>query len=82
MITVPDWKSPVIEGNTWRVQCSTYHYLVEHDDGKLPLPVERCGALMLDPKGKTARFIDYSDEREQAFQVFLNALNSHRWMVE
>ena len=80
VITVPDWKSPVTEGNTWKVQCSTYHYLVDVY-GKLSLPVKRCGALMLNPKGKTAKFIDYSDEREQAFQVFLNALNSHRWLI-
>ena len=80
VITVPDWKSPVTEGNTWKVQCGTYHYLVDVY-GQLSLPVERCGALMLNPKGKTAKFIDYSDEREQAFQVFLNALNSHRWLI-
>ncbi len=79
---VVDWKSPILEGNTWKAQIAAYQYLAEiNTSGDLDLPVTKCGALMLNPKGKTAKFIDYSDERQQAFQVFLNALNSHRWLI-
>lgn len=80
VITVIDWKSPLMEGNTWKLQCGAYHYLVEwYGHAHWARSVDRCGALMLDPKGKTAKFIDYSDEREMYFNIFLQALNVHRW---
>ena len=78
---VVDWKSPVTEGNTWKAQVGAYFYLANQKELKLPVTMRKAGALMLNPKGKTAKFIDYSDERQQAFQIFLNALNSHRWLV-
>ncbi len=82
---VLDWKSPVSEGSTWKTQIGSYCYLVEHYAGlrynNQPFVVERCGGLQLHPKGKIAKFLDYSDEKAQAFQVFLQALNAHRHLI-
>lgn len=78
-ITVIDWKSPVSEGNTWKCQVSTYDYLLAKY-GPFPNSVQYCGALQLDPKGKTARLLDYTKEKQMSFNVFLQALNAHRWL--
>lgn len=79
-ITTIDWKSPIAEGKTWKVQVSTYHYLIEKY-GNLPMPAKYCGALKLNPKGQTARYVDYTDQKEISFNIFLQALNVHRHLV-
>lgn len=79
-ITTVDWKSPVSEGNSWCCQVSTYHYLVSKY-GKLPLPAKYCGVLQLNPKGKIARYVDYTDQKEISFNIFLQALNAHRHLI-
>jgi len=79
-ITTIDWKSPISEGNTWKAQVSSYDYLVDKY-ANLPLPAKYCGALQLDPKGKTARLLDYTQEKQTSFNIFLQALNSHRWLM-
>ncbi len=78
--TTVDWKSPVSEGNTWKTQVSAYNYLVGKY-GKLPLPAKYCGALQLNPKGRIARYTDYTNQKEMSFNVFLQALNAHRHLI-
>lgn len=79
-VSTIDWKSPVSEGNTWKCQVSTYDYLVAKY-ANLPLPAMYCGALQLNPKGKTARLLDYTREKQTSFNIFLQALHAHRWLV-
>lgn len=79
-VVVPDWKNPVTESKTWRGQIEAYCHLVEKH-GELPegLHVDRWGAVMLHPKGKTAKFVEYTDIRHQYFAAFLGALQAYKF---
>ena len=78
-LTVIDWKSPISEGKTWRSQVAAYWHLVEaHMNPPLELPIERCGALMLSPRGSTPRFKEYTEFHADYFNDFLLALGAYR----
>ena len=79
-VVVPDWKSPVTESKTWKGQISTYWHLVDQHSG-LPdgLRVTRCGAVMLHPKGKTAKFVEYTEAYAGHFAAFLGALQAYKF---
>lgn len=78
-LTVIDWKSPVTEGKTWRSQVAAYWHLVEgHMNPPLELPIERCGALMLSPRGSTPSFREYTEFHADYFNDFLLALGAYR----
>ena len=50
--SLEDWKTPLVESKTWEAQVAGgYWHLV----GKAYSNVKRCGAIMLDPKGKIAK---------------------------
>ncbi|HBF42329.1 MAG TPA: hypothetical protein DDW42_01625 [Desulfobacteraceae bacterium] len=78
-LTVVDWKSPITEGKTWRSQLAAYWHLVEkHMAPPLDLPVERCGSLMLSPKGTIPSFREYTKFQPDYFSDFLSALDAYR----
>ena len=79
-VVVIDWKSPLVESKTWTIQVAAYCHLVDKHGG-LPdgLKVERAGAVMLDPKGKTAKMVEYTESINTAFSVFLAALTAWKY---
>ena len=79
-VTVVDWKSPVSASKTWKGQLSAYWHLVDKH-GNLPpgMKVLSCGAVMLHPGGKTAKFMEYSDIYNQYFSAFLGALQAYKF---
>ena len=78
-VTVVDWKSPICEGKTWRSQVAAYWHLLEnHLDPPLDLPITRCGALMLSPRGATPSFREYTEFQPDYFNDFLLALGAYQ----
>lgn len=78
-LTIIDWKSPVTEGKTWRSQVAAYwHLAAEHAEPPLPLPIERCGSLMLSPRGSTPSFREYTEFQPDYFNDYLLALGAYR----
>ena len=78
-LTVIDWKSPVTEGKTWRSQVAAYWHLAEtHAQPQLDLPIERCGSLMLSPRGSTPSFREYTEFHADYFNDFLLALGAYK----
>ena len=73
--TLVDWKSPVMESKSWRLQISAYRALAMQN-GYL---IHRTGALQLSPKGKVAKFREYSGTISHDFSVFLNALSIYKY---
>jgi len=80
-ITVPDWKSPVSESKAWPLQLSAYHHLIIKAHRYKPEKVG-FGALMLHPKGGTARMKPYSQDQTYFFSIFLGLLNAARYFKE
>lgn len=73
-IVVVDWKTPITEGKTWRLQLAGYLYLAK---GYKP---DRAMALQLFKDGKMARAIDYqSDPRDLA--CFLAAAGVYHYIL-
>jgi len=71
---VVDWKTPVTEGKTWRLQLAGYLYLAQE------YKPERAMALQLFKDGKMARAIDYqSDPRDLA--CFLSAAGVYHYIL-
>lgn len=77
-ITVVDIKTPATESKTWKGQLGAYWHLVE-EHGGFDLPVIRCGSLMLDPNGKTARLVEYTENSAADFNAFVAALTAWRY---
>jgi len=77
---VLDWKSPVSESKTWPLQIASYCHLVDKHGG-LPdgMRVERAAAVMLHPKGKAAKMVEYTQSINTAFAVFLAALTTWKY---
>ena len=73
--TLVDWKSPVLESKSWRLQISAYRSLAMQN-GYL---IHRTGALQLSPKGKVAKFREYSGTINHDFSLFLNALSIYKY---
>lgn len=73
--TLCDWKSPVIESKSWQLQISAYRALAMQN-GYL---IHRTGALQLSPKGKVAKFREYSGTIVHDHSLFLNALAVYRY---
>ena len=74
-ITVLDWKTPLVESKTWRIQLSAYWYLAK----KLGLNVRRCAALMPRKDGKKAALKEYTEFQACHFNIFLSCLNCTRY---
>ena len=75
-----DLKSPIVESKSWPIQVSAYCHLADKH-GNLPkgLRVERAGAVMVHPKGKTAKMVEYTQGINVAFSVFLAALTAWKY---
>ena len=73
--TLVDWKSPVMESKSWRLQISAYRALAMQN-GYL---IHRTGALQLSPKGKVAKFREYSGTLVQDFATFLCCLSAYQF---
>lgn len=73
--TLVDWKSPVTESKSWRLQISAYRALAMQND----YLIHRTGALQLSPKGKVAKFQEYSGTNIHDFNLFLNALAVYQY---
>lgn len=73
--TLCDWKSPVVESKSWRLQISAYRALAMQN-GYL---IHRTGALQLSPKGKVAKFREYSGTITHDYSLFLNALAVYKY---
>ncbi len=76
-ITIPDLKTPITEGPTWKGQSGAYLHLVE-EHGGYDLPALRAGSLMLDPKGKQAKLIEHTNSATD-FNAFVAALTAWRY---
>lgn len=74
--TVIDLKTPITEGAVWRGQVAAYRHLAECSG--LGLPIERQVSLMLSPKGKSAKFKEYTANKED-LAAFLAALTAYRY---
>ena len=72
-----DWKSPVTQSLTWEVQVSAYRKLAQLAYPELT--INRVGVLQLSPKGRPAKFRDYTGPMEQRFSIFLNVLSAYRF---
>ena len=66
---IPDWKTPQVESLSWPVQISAYCVAADISLGF---------AVQPRPDGKIAKARRY-DFNPQHFNVFLSALNCHRW---
>ena len=73
--TLCDWKSPVAESKSWRLQISAYRALAMQN-GYL---IHRTGALQLSPKGNVAKFREYSGTIVHDYSLFLNALSIYKY---
>jgi hypothetical protein len=72
--SVIDYKTPITTGKTWSAQIGAYLHLAK----KAGIDARRGGALKLKADGSAASFIP-CDDGLQAFAIFLNALNAHRY---
>jgi len=70
-----DLKSPVTLSKSWRVQLAAYQYLCE----KSGVTVDRSGSLRLRNDGKIPKMDWYEGSATQDFNIFLSALNCHRY---
>lgn len=70
-----DLKSPVTLSKSWRVQLAAYKSLCE----KHGIKVDRAGTLRLRADGKTPRVDWYEGSATKDFNIFLSALNCHRY---
>ncbi|MCX5906380.1 MAG: hypothetical protein NTY64_04110 [Deltaproteobacteria bacterium] len=77
-LTLLDWKTPQVESKNWRIQIAAYRALAE----KAGYPIMRVATLQPHPKGKRAKFTEYSLSSLQDFTIFLSALNCHRYFTE
>lgn len=75
-ILLGDWKTPVTEGPLWAAQLAAYNHLVTNH---LILNVDRVGAIMLDPRGKQAKFKEYTKELLTHWNGFLSFLSAWRY---
>jgi hypothetical protein len=73
--TLVDWKSPVVESKSWRLQISAYRALAMQN-GYL---IHRTGALQLSPKGRVAKFREYSGTLVRDFATFLCCLSAYKF---
>jgi len=75
-IAILDWKSPIVEGSTWRAQLAAYKHAYECEEGKEI--VTRVGSIMLDPNGKPAKMVDYKESIAD-FAAFVAALTAFKY---
>jgi hypothetical protein len=71
-----DIKTPAIKSKQWRVQLAAYDKLCQDC---LNIHPTRVGSLRLNRDGKTPKMDWYEGSRIQDFNVFLSALNCHRF---
>lgn len=69
---VVDYKSPVTEGKTWRLQLAGYQRLAKDHN------VCRGMALKLSPEGKPAKAIPYESAQDMA--IFLQMVGIHHYL--
>lgn len=74
-ILLVDYKTPVALSKSWRLQMAAYRHLCELA-GHVP---DRCGSLRLSPDGKAPKMNWYEEESAQDLNIFLCALNVHRF---
>lgn len=73
-VVVVDWKTPITEGKTWRLQLAGYLWLAQE------YQPSRAMALQLFKDGRMARAIDYqSDPRD--LQCFLAAAGVYHYIL-
>jgi hypothetical protein len=70
-----DLKSPVTLSKSWRVQLSAYKNLYERMGEK----IDRSGTLRLRSDGKIPKMDWYEGGAAKDFNIFLSALNCHRF---
>jgi len=80
-ITIPDLKTPATQNKVWRGQLGAYWHLVDKHGG-FDLPVIRSGSLMLDPNGKTARLVEYTENSAADFNAYIAALTAYLTLKE
>lgn len=77
-LTLMDWKSPQVATKTWAIQVAAYRVLAE----KAGYPIKRVATLQPHPKGKRAKFTEYSRGSQRDYAIFLSALNCHRYFYQ
>jgi len=74
-----DLKTPLKRARTWAAQLAAYGNLARKDS--FPIPRGRLGSLQLDPGGRRPKCHWYEEE-DEAFLMFINALNVQRYFEE
>jgi hypothetical protein len=75
---VVDFKTPVAESKTWRLQLAGYVHMVTQNYQHHAVNWSGA-AVQPHPEGKQAKAIPYHDPSGKDFQVFLSALNCYRY---
>lgn len=74
-VMLVDLKTPLAKSKSWRLQMAGYKRLIEISS--FPNP-QKVGSLRVSPEGKTPR-MDWYDESAQDLNLFLMALNLHKF---
>jgi len=74
-----DLKTPIKRARTWAAQLASYGNLARKNE--FPIPRGRLGSLQLDPGGRRPKCHWYEEE-DEAFLMFVNALNVQRYFEE
>ena len=77
-LTMLDWKTPIVTAKSWRIQIAAYQALAE----KSGYEIKRIATLQLHPKGRRAKFTEYTHSTLRDFAIFLSALNCWRYFHE
>jgi len=75
--TLIDWKTPQTFSQTWRLQLAAYEQLAK---SSLAVGCLRVASLQPHPKGKRAKFREYTASLLSDFKVFLAALTVWRFL--
>jgi hypothetical protein len=73
VVSIIDYKSPMVESLTWHAQLSAYK-----EAAKEKYHVEACGALMLKRDGSLPKMV-WIDDEPRAFAAFCAALSGHNY---
>lgn len=77
-LTLPDWKTGAGVTRLWEAQVAAYCELADRNGWQ----VKRAGILQPHPKGKIAKFTEYTGSLNVGLTGFLSALQCWRFFVE
>jgi hypothetical protein len=77
-LVLVDFKTPRVKSKSWRLQLAAYKHLAKVNG----FDVSRVGSLRLSPDGNMPIFDEYTEASGQDLNIFLSALNCHRFFKE